>query len=49
LVVRPSSVGRFEGAVDKGPVHGTVAVVATSCPCAPQQRQDVVTVPGVVR
>jgi hypothetical protein len=42
-------VDRFEGAVDEGPVRGTVAVVATSCPRAPQQRQDVVTVPGVVR
>jgi hypothetical protein len=42
-------VGRFEGAVDEGPVRGTVAVVATSCPRVPQQRRDVVTVPGVVR
>jgi hypothetical protein len=42
-------VGRFEGAVDGGPVRGTVAVVAMSCPRAPQQRRDVVTVPGVVR
>jgi hypothetical protein len=42
-------VGRFEGAVDGGPVRGTVAVVAVSCPRAPQQRRDVVTVPGVVR
>jgi hypothetical protein len=42
-------VGRSEGAVDGGPVRGTVAVVATSCPRAPQQRRDVVTVPGVVR
>jgi hypothetical protein len=29
-------------------VRGTVAVVATSCPCALQQCRDVVTVPGVV-
>jgi hypothetical protein len=49
LVVRPPPVGRFEGVVDGGPVRGTVAVVATSCPRAPQQRRDVVTVPGVVR
>jgi hypothetical protein len=42
-------VDRFEGAVDGGPVRGTVAVVATSCPRAPQQCRDVVTVPGVVR
>jgi hypothetical protein len=42
-------VGRFEGAVDGGGVRGTVAVVATSCPRAPQQRRDVATVPGVVR
>jgi hypothetical protein len=42
-------VGRFEGAVDEGPVRGTVAVMATSCPRALQQHQDVVTVPGVVR
>jgi hypothetical protein len=41
-------VGRFEGAVDGGAVRGTVAVVATSCPLVPQQRRDVVTVPGVV-
>jgi hypothetical protein len=32
-----------------GPVCGTVAVVAASCPRASQQRRDVVTVPGVVR
>jgi hypothetical protein len=49
LVVRPPSVGRFEGAVDGGPVHDTVAVVATSRPRAPQQRRDVATVSGVVR
>jgi hypothetical protein len=42
-------VGRFEGVVDGGTVRGTVAIVATSCPRAPQQRRDVVTVPGVVR
>jgi hypothetical protein len=42
-------VDRFEGAVDGGPVRGIVAVVATSCPRAPQQRRDVVTVPGLVR
>jgi hypothetical protein len=42
-------VGRFEGAVDGGPVRGTVAVVATSCPRAPQQHRDVATVSGVVR
>jgi hypothetical protein len=49
LVVRPPFVGLFEGAVDGGSVRGTVAVVATSCPRAPQQRRDVVTMPGVVR
>jgi hypothetical protein len=49
-VGRPTAVvGRFEGVVDEGPVRGTVAVVATSCPRAPQQRRDVVTVPGMVR
>jgi hypothetical protein len=42
-------VGRFEGAVDGGPVRGTVAVMATSCPRALQQHRDVATVPGVVR
>jgi hypothetical protein len=42
-------VGRFEGAVDGGPVRGTVAVVATSRPRAPQQHRDVVTVPSVVQ
>jgi hypothetical protein len=42
-------VGRFEGVVDGGPVRDTVAVVATSCPRAPQQRRDVVIVPGVVQ
>jgi hypothetical protein len=39
-------VGRLEGAVDEGPVRGTVAVVATSCPRVPQQHRDVVTVPA---
>jgi hypothetical protein len=48
VVGRPAaSAGRFEGAVDGGPVRGTVAVMATSCPCAPQQHRDVVTVPGM--
>jgi hypothetical protein len=42
-------VGRFKGAIDRGPVRGTVAVMATSCPRAPQQHRDVVIVPGVVR
>jgi hypothetical protein len=42
-------VGQFEGAVNGGSVCSTVAVVATSCPRAPQQRRDVVIVPGVVR
>jgi hypothetical protein len=41
-------VGRFEGAVDGGPVRGTVAVMVKSCPRALQQHRDVVTVPGVV-
>jgi hypothetical protein len=44
-----AAAGRFEGVVDGGPVRGTVAVVAASCPRAPQQHQDVVTVSGVVR
>jgi hypothetical protein len=49
-VGRPVAVvGRFEGVVDGGPVRDTVAVVATSCPCAPRQRRDVVTVPDVVQ
>jgi hypothetical protein len=49
-VGRPAAVvGRFEGAVDGGPVRGTVAIAATSRPCMPQQRRDVVTVPGVVQ
>jgi hypothetical protein len=42
-------MGRFEGAIDEEPVRGTVAVVATSCPCTSQQRWDVATVSGVVR
>jgi hypothetical protein len=47
---RPAAVvGRFEGVVDGGPVRDTVAVVAMSCPRTPQQRRDVVTVPGVVQ
>jgi hypothetical protein len=29
-----TAVGRFEGAVNGGPVRGAVAVVATSCPRA---------------
>jgi hypothetical protein len=50
VVGRPAiAVARFEGAVNGGSVRGTVAVVATSCPRAPQQHRDVVTVPGVVR
>jgi hypothetical protein len=49
LVVRPPSVGRFEGAIDGGSVRGTMAVVAMSCPRAPQQRRDVATVLDVVR
>jgi hypothetical protein len=42
-------VGQFEGAVDGGPVRGTVAVVATSCPRTSQQRREAVTVPGVAQ
>jgi hypothetical protein len=50
VVGRPATVvGRFEGVINGGLVHGTVAVVATSCPCALQQHRDVVTVPSVVR
>jgi hypothetical protein len=49
-VDRPAAVvGQFEGAVDGGPVRGTVANVATSCPRAPQQRRDFATLPGVVQ
>jgi hypothetical protein len=42
-------VDQFEGAIGGGPVRGAVAVVATSRPRAPQQRRDVVTMPGVVQ
>jgi hypothetical protein len=49
-VGRPTAVvGRFEGAVNGGPVRGTVAVVATSCPRTSQQRREAVTVPGVAQ
>jgi hypothetical protein len=49
-VSRPAAAaGQFEGAVNGGPVRGTVAVVATSCPRALQQHRDVVTVSGVAR
>jgi hypothetical protein len=44
-----TAAGRFEGVVNGGPVRGTVAVVATSCPRALQQHRDVVTVLGVAR
>jgi hypothetical protein len=37
VVGRPAAAaGRFEGAVNRGAVRDTVAVVATSCPCALQ-------------
>jgi hypothetical protein len=37
VVGRPAvAAGRFEGAVNGGPVRSTVAVVATSCPRALQ-------------
>jgi hypothetical protein len=37
MVGRPAvAVGRFEGVINGGPVRGTVAVVATSCPHALQ-------------
>jgi hypothetical protein len=50
VVGRPFvAVVRFEGAVNRGPVRGTMAVVATSCPRALQQRRDVAIVHGVVR
>jgi hypothetical protein len=50
VVGRPAAaVGRFEGVVNRGPVRGTVAVMATSCPRALQQHRDVVTVLGVAR
>jgi hypothetical protein len=50
VVGRPAvTVAQFEGAVDGGPVRDTVEVMATSCPRAPQQHRDVVTVPDVVR
>jgi hypothetical protein len=49
-VGRPASVvGRFEGAINGGSVRGTVAVAATAHPRVPQQRRDVITVPGVVQ
>jgi hypothetical protein len=34
-----AAAGRFEGAVNGGPVRGTVAVMATSCPRALQQHR----------
>jgi hypothetical protein len=50
VVGRPAAAaGRLEGAVNGGPVRGTVAVVVTSCPRALQQHRDVVTVSGVAR
>jgi hypothetical protein len=50
VVGRPAAAaGRFKGAVNGGPVRGTVAVVETSCPRALQQHRDVVTVLGVAR
>jgi hypothetical protein len=50
VVGRPAAAaGRIEGAVNGGPVRGTVAVVATSCPRALQQHRDVATVLGVAR
>jgi negative regulator of sigma E activity len=49
-VSRPAAiVGQFEGAVDGEPVRGTVAVVVTSCPRTSQQRQEAITVLGVVQ
>jgi hypothetical protein len=40
VVGRPAAAaGRFEGAVNGGPVLGTMAVVATSCPRALQQHR----------
>jgi hypothetical protein len=44
-----AAAGRFEGTVNGGPVRGTVAVVATSCPRALQQHRDVITVLSVAR
>jgi hypothetical protein len=44
-----ATAGRFEGVVNGGPVRGTVADMVTSCPRAPQQHRDVVTVLGVAR
>jgi hypothetical protein len=41
--------GPIRGCRQWGPVRGTVAVVATSCPRALQQHRDVVTVLGVAR
>jgi hypothetical protein len=50
VVDRPAvTVARFEGAVNGGSVRDTVVVVAMSCPRAPQQRRDVVTVLAVVQ
>jgi hypothetical protein len=40
VVSRPAAAAsRFEGAVNGGPVRGTVAIVATSCPRALQQHR----------
>jgi hypothetical protein len=44
-----AAASRFEGAVNGGPIRGTVSVVATSCPRALQQHRDVVTVSGMAR
>jgi hypothetical protein len=40
VIGRPAATtGRFEGAVNRGPVRGIVAVMATSCPRALQQHR----------
>jgi hypothetical protein len=40
VVGRPAAAaGRFEGAVNRGAIHSTMVVVATSCPRALQQHQ----------
>jgi hypothetical protein len=47
LVIRPSSVGRFKGAVNGGPVRATVAVAARLVPVHSNIIGDVITVPSV--
>jgi hypothetical protein len=41
--------GLIRGCCWRGPVRGTMAIVAMSCPRAPQQRRDVATASGVAQ